>query len=157
MEEQEIETDFKRATFATSFLNRSHRYKKLLFSYWWVVLSAIVLCTGIQLFLLWHALPSFTSTGRMIVNVKLSIPNANLYSEELNNFFGTQEELMRSDSVRNRANLRLQAADPQFLMHPVQIKVTLSPKTSIFNLSASGGNPRSTQAYLETTMEEYVK
>ena len=93
----------------------------------------------------------------MIVNVKLSIPNANLYSEELNNFFGTQEELMRSDSVRNRANLRLHAADAQFPMEPVQIKVTVSPKTSIFNLSAVGSNPTTTQTYLQATMEEYVK
>src|SRR5258708_32234895 len=142
MEEREIETQRKRTAFATSFLNRSHRYRGLLLRYAWIMLLAVVLCTGVQLFLLRHAPPTFTSSGRMIVNVKLSIPNANLYSEELNNFFGTQEELMRSDSVRNRSNLRLQAADPQFLMQPVQIKVTLSPKTSIFNLSAVGGNPR---------------
>jgi hypothetical protein len=42
-------------------------------------------------------------------------------------------------------------------MEPVQIKVTVSPKTSIFNLSAVGSNPTTTQTYLQATMEEYVK
>ena len=156
MEEQEVGTRGNRTSFVASFLNRSHRYKKLVFTYWWVVVFVVLLCAGLQFFFLWRARPSFTSTGRMIVNVKLSIPNANLYSEELNNFFGTQEELMLSDSVRNRASLRLQAADPQFDAAPVRLKVTVSPKTSIFNLSAIGASPKTTQDFLQAIMQEYV-
>ena len=80
-------------------------YKKLLVKYWWIPLLTLALGEGIQWFLLKRLPPTFVSVGRMIENVKLSIPNANVYSEELNYFFGTQVALMQSDSVIDRVNL----------------------------------------------------
>jgi capsular exopolysaccharide synthesis family protein len=96
------------------------------------------------------------STGEMIVNGKLSIPTENTYSEELENFYGTQVELMQGDSVNNRVRSRLQAANPEWRQGRVRIQVGLAPKTSIFNLRAYGEDPRFTEAYLEATMEEYI-
>lgn len=92
----------------------------------------------------------------MIVSVKLSLPNANVYTEELANFFGTQAALMQSSSVFNRAQLRLQTLKPGLRATPVSLTVAISPKTSIFNLRAAGGDPLYVQAYLDAIMEEYV-
>ncbi|MDR3456869.1 MAG: polysaccharide biosynthesis tyrosine autokinase [Verrucomicrobiae bacterium] len=93
----------------------------------------------------------------MIVNVKLSIPSANVYSEEYNNFFGTQVALMQSDTVKDHVHLRLQSSNPELHPTPVSIDVTLSAKTSIFNLQAVGANPDYVQAYLKATMDEYIR
>jgi capsular exopolysaccharide synthesis family protein len=119
-------------------------------------LLTIVLSEGAQWFLLKDASPSFVSTGRMIVNVKVSIPEGNVYSEDVNNFFGTQVALMQSDSVINRVNLHMRSVHPDLSPAPVDISVTIVPKSSIFNLRASGGDPAYTQAYLQATMDEYI-
>ena len=156
MDEQAAPVQRERSTLAGRFFNQLHRYKNLLLTKWWILLLTVGIGLGIQWLLLWHAPPDYQSVGRMIVNVRLSIPNANGYSEELNNFFGTQVALMQSDSVVNRVLLRLQSEKPDLNSSPVKLQVNLSPKTSIFNLQAVGGEPHYTQAYLQAVMEEYI-
>lgn len=92
----------------------------------------------------------------MIVNVKLSIPDANVYSEDVNDFLGTQVALMQIDAVINRVKYRLRTEHPELRAAPVDINVTLTPKSSIFNLRAVGEEANYTQAYLQTTMDEYI-
>lgn len=142
--------------FATRFLNQLHRYRILLKKFWWIPVFATALGVGIQHYLLKHTPPTFASAGRMIVNVKLSIPNANVYSEEFSYFYGTQVALMQGDSLMGRVRARLAAEHPELHSTPVQIEVGLSPKTSIFNLRAVGGDADYTQAYLKAVMEEYI-
>src|SRR5712671_201157 len=156
MDEHAAPVHHERSTLAGRFFNQLHRYKNLLLTRWWILLLAVVLGLGIQWFLHRNTPPAYQSVGRMIVNVRLSIPNANAYSEELNNFFGTQVALMQSDSVVNRVLLRLQTQKPDLQPAPVTVQVNISPKTSIFNLLAVGTEPHYTQAYLEATMEEYI-
>ena len=156
MDEQVAPVQRERSTLAGRFFNQLHRYKNLLFTRWWILLLTVGIGLGVQWFLLWHAPPAYQSVGRMIVNVRLSIPNANGYSEELNNFFGTQVALMQSDSVVNRVLLRLQSEKPDLHPSPVAVQVSLSPKTSIFNLQAVGTEPHYTQTYLQAVMEEYI-
>jgi polysaccharide biosynthesis transport protein len=157
MDEEDAPIQPSRTAFATRFFNQLHQYKRLLFRYWWIPLLTFGFSEGVQWFLLKRVPPSFVSAGRMIVNVKLSIPNATVYSEELNDFFGTQMALMKSDSVVNRVNLHLLSSNPELHHVPVDISVTLSPKASIFNLQAVGGDARYTQAYLQATMDEYIQ
>jgi capsular exopolysaccharide synthesis family protein len=146
----------RQTTFAAVFFDKLHRYKKLLLAHWWILLVALALGVCIEWLLLRHASPAYASDGRMIVNVKVSIPNGNIYSEDAGNFFGTQVALMLSDSVVNRVKQRLQSTQAGLPVAPVQINVTLAPKASIFNLRAVGSDPKYTQAYLEATMEEYI-
>jgi len=155
--EEDAPVHHSNIAFAARFFSQLHHFKKLLLKYWWILFLAVGLSEGIQMYLLKHVPPAFVSTGKMIVNVKLSIPSANVYSEELNNFFGTQVALMQSDLVVNRVNTHLQAANPELHQVPVSIEVTLSPKTSIFNLRAVGTDAVYVQAYLNETMEEYIK
>jgi capsular exopolysaccharide synthesis family protein len=157
MDEDDEPVRQSRTALATQFFNQLHLYKKLLFRYWWIPMLTLGVGEGVQWFWLKHLPPTFASTGRMIVNAKLSLPSANVYSEELNYFFGTQVALMQSDSVINQVKLHLQTNNPELLPTPVSITVTLSPKTSIFNLRAVGGNASYTQAYLKGTMDEYIQ
>jgi succinoglycan biosynthesis transport protein ExoP len=143
--------------FATRFFNQLHEYKRLLLKFWWIPILTVGIADGIQVLLLKHTAPMFESVGKMIVSVKLSIPNANVYSEELNNFFGTQVALMQSDSVKYNVSTFLQTNNPDLHALPVSIDVSLVPKTSIFSLEAQGSDPWYTQAYLAATMEQYIQ
>ena len=146
----------KRTHVAARFFNRLHRLKNLLRAKWWILACAVAVGLGVQLFLMADAPPMFQSTGRMIVSVKLSLPNGTGYLEELNNFFGTQTALMQSGPVASRAALRLQSLKPNLHAVPVVIQVSISPKTSIFNLHAVGTDADYVQAYLDACMEEYT-
>jgi polysaccharide biosynthesis transport protein len=157
MDEEDAPVPQSRTDFAARFSNQLHQYKQLLARYWWILLLAFGLAEVIQLFLLMRTPQAYVSVGRMIVSVKIDVPNANVYSEDLNFFFGTQVALMQSDSVVNRVNLHLLSANPELHPGPIVIDVTLSPKTSIFNLRAVGRDANYTQAYLQATMDEYIK
>ncbi len=146
----------QRTTAGAGFVAKWHRFKRHLFRHWWILIVTILLALGIQWLWLKHRPPSFVSYGKMIVNVKLDIPSENTYSEELDNFYGTQVALMEGDSVVDRVIQSLSAENPGAHPVPVEIQVTVAPKTSIFNLKAVGGDPRYTQDYLEATMEQYI-
>jgi polysaccharide biosynthesis transport protein len=156
MDEQPGPAHHRRINVAARFFNRLHRITNLLRSKWWILALAVAVGLGIQSYLLSNAPPLFQSTGRMIVSVKLSLPNGTGYMEELNNFFGTQTALMQSAPVANRAQLRLQSLKANLHPVPVLVQVSVSAKTSIFNLHAIGADPDYVQAYLDACMEEYI-
>jgi polysaccharide biosynthesis transport protein len=155
MDQQTLPGNPNRATVATQFFNRLHRFLNILRSHWWVLLLGIGLAVGVEMYLLRHTPPSYVSIGRMIVGSKMSVPSASAYSEELNNFLGTQVALMESDVVSNRARLRLKTEKPALAPAPFTLTVIVSPKTSIFNLSAVSGDPDYATAFLQAIMEEY--
>jgi capsular exopolysaccharide synthesis family protein len=92
----------------------------------------------------------------MIVSIKLNIAEGSVYTEEFSNFLGTQVALMQSGVVLNRAHARVTTQKPELRMQPVGLKVTVSPKTTIFVLQATGGDPEYTRAFLQACMEEYI-
>jgi len=138
------------------FFNRLHRYKNVVRRLWWVFPLTIGLALGVQLYRLWQAPPAYVSQGRMIVSIKIQIPTGSVYTEELSNFLGTQVALMRSSTVQNRAIARVRAVKPDLTPTLVDLQISVSPKTTIFNLQALGSSPEFTRAYLDACMEEYI-
>lgn len=117
------------------------------------------LAIGAQFLWYRYAKPVYASDSRMIVSVKLSIPDAQAYSEELENFYGTQIALMKSDSIKDQVeeSLDARAATNSDLEYcKVKLSASVSPKTSIFDLEATGVNPAYVQAYLQSLMEDYI-
>jgi Mrp family chromosome partitioning ATPase len=92
----------------------------------------------------------------MIVNLKLSIPEGSLYTEELNNFLGTQAALMQSGVVINRAEERVAERIPLTEPQKVALKALILPKTTIFVLQGTGRQAHYTQEFVQACMEEYV-
>jgi capsular exopolysaccharide synthesis family protein len=138
------------------FMSRLNRLKNLLTTKWWIPLLGVAIGLGIEGQMWRNEKPLYTSSGRMIVSIKLSIPEGSVYSEELNNFLGTQAALMQSGVVINRAYAGVASLFPDVPMKPVSLKVTVLPKTSIFLLQGTGDEPRYTQAFVQACMEEYV-
>ena len=139
----------------THVLARMQRYKAMLRTKWWVLILGAVVGSLVAGGMTWFDEPSYVSSGRMIVSIKLAIPEGSVYTEELSNFLGTQAALMQSGVVINRAHARVTAQKPNLPMQNVSLRVNVLPKTTIFVLSAVGGNPEYTQAFLQAAMEEY--
>ena len=146
-----------RAARSARFISHFYRYRSLLRKRWWVLALTVTVALGLQSYLIWGTAPGFVSVGRMIVNIRLQLPTGSAqYAEELSNFLGTQVALMKSDTVRNRALARLQSLKPTYLPLDLPLQITVSPKTTIFNLLATGPEPDYTRAYLEACMDEYI-
>ena len=139
------------------FFGELQHYKNLMLAWWWLLLLLAAGAVGIRYYLFTITPPSYKSEGLMIVNVKLSLPTGNVYSEELNNFLGTQAALLQSDTVSNRALLRVQLDKPNLPATEVKLHVSVSPKTSIFELLAVGTNSFYVEAWLQAVMDEYIK
>jgi capsular exopolysaccharide synthesis family protein len=145
-----------RTAFAARFYIQFDHYKRLLWKYGWIPVLAVTAGAGLQWYFIKDAQPQYASVGRMIVGVRIPLPNMTPPIEEVNNFLGTQSELMKSDSIGNRVKQSLQSKRPELHPVPVELEVAISPKASIFNLQAKGAEPAYTQAFLETTMQEYI-
>jgi polysaccharide biosynthesis transport protein len=145
-----------RPSAAAHFFARLSRYRSQLRRRWWLVVGLIIAALGVQLALHRVADPLFESAGRMIVAIKLQIPEGSVYTEELSNFYGTQSALMQSEMVRVRALSRVAAEHPELPVCDVKLRVTVSPRTSIFNLQATGIEPAYTRRFLQAVMDEYI-
>jgi capsular exopolysaccharide synthesis family protein len=150
-----------RSTRSARFFNRLHRYKNVVRRLWWVMALTIMTALGVQIHRLKQAPPAYVSQGRMIVSIKIQIPAGSVYTEELSNFLGTQVALMRSSTVLNRSLERVRALKPELAPAdqpgpPVDLQITVSPKTTIFILQAVGSNREFTRVYLDACMEEYI-
>src|ERR1035441_9014619 len=155
MNEQVSQGAVDRSTTRANFHARMNRYRSLLRRKWWVLILGAMAGVAVEGAHLWFSAPSFASVGRMIVSIKLNIAEGSVYTEELSNFLGTQAALMQSGVVINRAHARVTAQKPELRMQPVVLKVTVLPRTTIFVLQATGGDPAYTQAFLQACMEEY--
>jgi len=132
------------------------RYRLLLARKWWVLAAGatVGLAAGVAIASLQP--PSYVSVGRMIVSIKLSIPEGTGYTEELSNFLGTQVALMQSELVRQRAQSRVTAPASDRPAPLTELRVTVLPKTTIFVLRAIGVEPQFPQLFLQACMEEYI-
>lgn len=147
-----------RSARSARFFNYLHRYRNLLRKHWWVLPLTLILGLAAQGARLYLQAPSYVSFGRMIMNIRINTSSSTGtgFTEELSNFLGTQAALMKSAKVLERAYERVRALKPDLLATNVTLSITVTPKTTIFNLQALGGEPRYTQAYLDACMEEYI-
>jgi capsular exopolysaccharide synthesis family protein len=145
-----------RPAWTARFFAKVHRYRNLFRTRWWV----LVICLGLSLAAaaayFRQAAPLFVSTGQMIVSVKLNVQQGSFYTEDFNNFLGTQAALMQGTEVINRAQDRVAGQNPKLPAQPVTLVVNVVPKTTIFLLHATGESPEYTKAFLQACMEEYI-
>src|ERR1700719_1978620 len=144
------------ASWSTSFITRLHRYKALLLRRWWIPVLAVCLGLFVEAFLIYQMPPSYLSVSKMMVAGKMNLPAGAIYSEEMQNFYGTQIQLMQSAEVKHGAEALVRSTHPELQPVPVEIIVVQRPRTSIFDLDAIGSAPDYTQAYLNAAMQKYL-
>jgi len=117
----------------------------------------IIIGLGVQAYRVMTAKPAFVSVGRMIMSIKITTTGTGTgFTEEFFNFLGTQQALMKSAKVQERAVERVRALKPNLRPAEVDLAISVSPKTTIFNLQAVGAEPEFTRAFLDACMEEYI-
>src|SRR6266404_4472039 len=156
MNDQDIQPIHDRSSSKAHLVAKLMRYRNLFLSKFWILLLGIAAGLGVETWLSRIEPSAFVSIGRMIVSIKLAIPEGSVYTEELSNFLGTQAALMQSGVVINRAHIRVSAQKPELTAQPVGLRVSVLPKTTIFMLQGTGSEPRYTQAFVQACMEEYV-
>lgn len=140
----------------TSIVTRFHRYKALLRRRWWILLLTMCLGLFIGAWIIYQSANAFLSTSKMMVAGKLNLSQNAVFSEDTDNFYGTQIQLMLSDQVRTGAEALVRATHPDLQPTKITLTVTQRPRTSIFELEAIGSSPRYTQAYLDAVMQKYL-
>jgi len=106
--------------------------------------------------MIYQAPNAFLSSSKMMVAGKLNLAQNAVYSEDTNNFYGTQIQLMLSDEVRTGAEALVRATHPELPPVKVTLSVTQRPRTSIFELEAVSTASDYTQAYLNAVMRKYL-
>jgi len=144
------------ASWSTAFITRLHRYRALLLRRWWIPVLTICLGLFVEAFLAYQTAPSFLSTSKMMLAGNLKIAQGAVYSEDNQNFYGTQIQLMQSTEVKRGAEALVRSTHPEVPPVPVEVTVVQKPRTSIFELSAIGSTPDYTQAYLNAVMQKYL-
>jgi polysaccharide biosynthesis transport protein len=134
---------------------RKPRFLQYLRIFGWIPALAAGLALVLTGFLVLREEPAYVSRASLVAGGKLRLPEGGGYSEELQFFYGTQTELLRSERLRVAALERAQAAYPDYRPLPVDLRIRQAPRTAIFELEATGGEARYTQAFLEALVEEY--
>lgn len=132
--------------------------------FWWLPLLTLLFGAGGGAYLYWTAEPTYVSNARMHEPIRVRLPEGGLFSEDLQNFLGTQSALLQAGPIRDLAMERLRAVGgvqiptgPDGQPEVVSVRMTPVPKSSVFVLQATGSDARYTQAYLNALMEAYLE
>jgi len=134
------------------------RYYAVLNRFGWVVPLTVSIGVCLAAWIVSQMPPDYLSEGRMRVGGQLQIKGEGaVYNEQLDNYYGTQIQLMQSLEVQKGAMLRVQTLHPE--LHPEQVTLTVmqEPHASVFNLKVEAQTPAYAKAYLNATMDEYIE
>ncbi len=133
----------------SSFLSAKAR------AYLFLVPLGIVCGTGYAAYRFSKLPTSFQTTSRIVISGRLNFSEGNPVANELLSVLGTQLEIMTSEELRERAMLKLRLEQPWATIRP-DLSARQLPRTTIFELTATGSTAPYLQRYLELAMEEYV-
>jgi polysaccharide biosynthesis transport protein len=131
--------------------------------YWWIpVLTFLVGLGAAAAFVFW-APPTFVSKAAIWETEKLRLPEGAAFVGDLQNYYGTQMQLLLSGRLYQMGLARLQASGTNAVpldndRKPLKVKVTVQqqPKSTIFVLQSSSANPDYSRAFLDALMSEYL-
>ena len=143
------------------------RLHKLLFflrKFWWIPVITLGISLSVAVAIFFHTPPTFVSDGSMWETEKLRLPDGAAFTEDRDNYLGTQAELLRSQMLREMALTRMKATQTNTIILgedgepiPVEIQVYTSPKSSVYTVEARSSNPAFTPAYLNALMMQYME
>lgn len=147
---------------ASSFQPR--RFLVALRRKWWILLITLALAAGGAFYYLRTEPVLYVSKARLWIPGKMRVSEIAQYTEDVQNYFGTQIELLRSDKLLERALDRLKRADPDFAPPrddlgrdlPHDVRITQLPKTGILVLECSSPAQTYPQVLLSALIEEFL-
>jgi polysaccharide biosynthesis transport protein len=151
-------------TGAQSPSHRLWRFLGFLLKFWWIPAVTLFIGAGSGAAYVYLKEPTFVSRASMWETLKLRLPEGALFSEDMQNFLGTQSELLKSGMLREQALARMRmmtntveiprGEDGQPL--GVGIRVSGNAKSSVFVIEPNSRHPSYTQNYLNALMQAYL-
>jgi capsular exopolysaccharide synthesis family protein len=140
------------------------RFLEFLRKFWWIPM--LTLAVGIVLeaaYVHWKQ-PMFVSKASMWETMKLTLPEGGVFSEDMQNYMGTLNGLLQSETLRQQALAILRTSTNTTPIiydsdgEPIKVDVSVSgnAKSSVFLVQATSSNPLFTKVYLDAIMEAYL-
>jgi capsular exopolysaccharide synthesis family protein len=139
-----------------------HRLWSVLLKFWWILLITVGLGLVAGGAFVYLKPPTYVSKARMWETLKLHLPEGGIFSEDVQNFLGTQSELLQSPTLREMALARLSTNQIDIPRGkngrplPVTVRIAATPKSTIYTLEASSYQAAFTRAYLDALMDVYL-
>jgi len=127
--------------------------------YWWIVALTTMAGLGAVDALILTSVPKYISSAHMIGNSRLNMPGADLYDAGLQmmNFYPTQVDLMKSQSIVNQAMDRVATLHPEVTVDPNAIvDANLRLRAAIFDLTVTSTDPDYAKVLLDSVMDSYL-
>ncbi len=144
---------------------RLQRIIPFLLKFWWLPVLTLVLSLGAAAGFVWWKPPTYVSKGRMWETVKMRLPEGSLFTEDVQNFLGTQTELLQSATLRELTLTRLRTSSNSVAVplgkdgEPLVVIISVkgASKSSVFLVEATSSRDAYTRAYLDTLMNVYLE
>ncbi len=143
---------------------RVRRFLIFLLKFWWIPVLTLAVGIVIEAAYVHWKQPSFVSRASMWETMKLTLPEGDVFSEDVQDYMGTLSGLLQSETLRQNALtiLRNSPNNGSIVLGkdgeplPVDIQVSGKAKSSVFNIQATSANPLFTQTYLNAIMQAYL-
>ncbi|MCW0217968.1 MAG: polysaccharide biosynthesis tyrosine autokinase [Prosthecobacter sp.] len=132
------------------------RYRILLARRWWFLLLTASIGICVQALLLMSKPVNYTSLAKLVAGGRMVAQGDLNWQETMQDFYGTIIETLESADLKKRALTRVQALHPDMKDSEVEIKVTQTRGSAIFNVFAIGAEQKYTQIFLESLLDEFV-
>ena len=97
-----------------------------------------------------RSLAKLLAGGQMVANESIT------WREQQADFYGTIIETIESAEMKRRALERVAALNPDIKASDVEIRVVQTKGSAIFNILASGTEPKYTRIFLDALLDEFI-
>lgn len=98
----------------------------------------------------------FRSLAKLVAGGQILFNDSPDWREQRQDFYGTIIETVESAEMKRRALERVRALEPDLIEVDVAIRVTQLKDTAIFNILATGSEPKYTRAFLDALLDEFI-
>ncbi len=147
----------------SSTLSRIHeasakfqRYKILLRRRWWFLLLTASIGVCVQALRITGRPQEFRSLAKLVAGGQMVFNDSVSWREQQSDFYGTIIETVESAEMKRRALERVRALSPDMKDSDVDIRVAQTKGSAIFNILATGSEPKYTKIFLDALLDEFI-
>lgn len=147
----------------SSTLSRIHeasakfqRYKILLRRRWWFLLLTASIGVCVQALRITGRPQEFRSLAKLVAGGQMVVNDNYTWREQQQDFYGTIIETVESFDMKRRALERVRALHPDLKDSDVEVRVAQTKGSAIFNIVATGAEPRYTKIFLDALLDEFI-
>ena len=98
----------------------------------------------------------FRSLAKLVAGGQMVSNDSIAWREQQQDFYGTIIETIESAEMKRRALERVRALNPDLKDADVDIRVAQTKGSSIFNILATGSEPKYTRIFLDALLDEFI-